>query len=123
MDRVWESRAQLPGQLLALFRAWLSARRDRPVVMLGAPVSGVTADAERTAAVRERYKHARRPKEPAEIELMQRCAVATAAGYAAIQTLLKPGVSERTWQIVLEADYFRHGAQTNGYDSIVSICA
>ena len=30
-----------------------------------------------------------------------------------------PGVSERTLQIELEAEYFRHGAQTTGYDSIV----
>lgn len=123
MDRVWEGRKQLPGELLAQFPAWLAARRDRPVVMLGASISGVAADVERTAEVRERYRHARRPKEPAEIALMQRCAVATAAGYAAIQPLLKPGVSERKLQIELEAEYFRHGAQTTGYDSIVGIGA
>ena len=123
LDRVWEGRTQLPGELLGQFPAWLEARRGRPVVMLGAPLAGVTADLERTTAVRERYKHARRPKEPAEIQLMQRCAVATAAGYAAIQPLLKPGVSERKLQIELEAEYFRHGAQTTGYDSIVGIGA
>jgi Xaa-Pro aminopeptidase len=123
MDQVWEGRSQLPGERLEKFPAWLAARPGRPVVMLGAPVSGLTADRDRTAAVRERYKHARRPKEPAEIELMQRCAVATAAGYAAIQPLLKPGVSERQLQIELEAEYFRHGPQTTGYDSIVGIGA
>ncbi|MBI2498398.1 MAG: M24 family metallopeptidase, partial [Opitutae bacterium] len=74
-------------------------------------------------AVREAYKHARRPKEPAEIELMRRCAIATAAGYAKIQPLLRPGVSERTLQIELEAEYFRHGAQVTGYDSIVGVGA
>ena len=123
LDRVWEGRSQLPGELLAQFPAWLSARQGRPVVMLGAAISWIIADAERTVAVRERYKHARRPKEPAEIELMQRCAVATAAGYAAIQPLLKPGVSERTLQIELEAEFFRYGTQTTGYDSIVGIGA
>lgn len=120
-ERVWEGRTQQPGELLGKLPAWLAARKGRRIVMLGAPVAGVTADEKRTAAVREAYKHARRPKEPAEIGLMQRCAVATAAGYAAIQPLLKPGVSERQLQIELEAEYFRHGAQVTGYDSIVGI--
>lgn len=123
LDKVWEGREQLPGERLAKFPDWLAARRSRPVVMLGAPVAGVVADAARSAAVREAYKHARRPKEPAEIEVLKRGAAATAAGYARIQPLLRPGVSERTLQIELEAEYFRHGAQTTGYDSIVGIGA
>jgi len=122
-ERVWEGRAQQPGEPLGRLPAWLAARKNRRVVNLGAPVAGVTADEKRTAEVREAYKHARRPKEPGEIELMQRCAVATAAGYAAIQPLLRPGVSERRLQIELEAEYFRHGAQATGYDSIVGIGA
>lgn len=123
MDRVWEGKEQLPGEPLAKFPAWLAARKDRKVIMLGAPVAGVAVDEARTAQVREAYKHARRPKEPAEIDLMKRCAAAAAAGYAKIQPLLKPGVSERTLQIELEAEYFRHGAQVTGYDSIVGIGA
>ncbi len=123
MDRVWEGREQLPGELLPKFSAWFAPRRGRPVIMLGAPLSGLVVEEARTTEVREAYKHARRPKEPAEIAVMQRCAVATAAGYAAIQPLLKPGVSERTLQIELEAEYFRHGAQVTGYDSIVGIGA
>jgi len=123
MDRVWEGKEQLPGELLGKFPAWLAARPGRKIVMLGAPVAGVAFDEARSAAVREAYKHARRPKEPAEIELLQRGAAAATAGYAAIQPLLKPGVSERTLQIELEAEYFRHGAQVTGYDSIVGVGA
>lgn len=119
LDRVWEGREQLPGVLLAGFPDWLAARRDRPVVMLGAPIAGVSCDEARSAAIREEYKHARRPKEPAEVELMKRGAAATAAGYAKIQPLLRAGVSERTLQIELEAEYFRHGAQCTGYDTII----
>ncbi len=119
MDRVWEGREQLPGELLSRFPDWLLRRRGRPVIMLGAPVSGIAADEARTAAVRETYKHARRPKEAAEIEILKRSAAATAAGYAAIQPMIKPGVSERALQIELEAEYFRHGAQTTGYDTII----
>lgn len=121
IERVWEGREQLPGEMLENFPGWISSRRGRPVVMLGAPVNGIAADETRTTEVRELYKHARRPKEPAEIELLQRGASATAAGYAAIQPLLKPGVSERALQIELEAEYFRHGAQTTGYDTIIGI--
>jgi len=123
MDRVWEGKEQLPGELLGKFPAWLDARRGRKVVMLGAPVAGLVFDEARTVAVREAYKHARRPKEPGEIDLMKRCAAAGAAGYATIQPLLKPGVSERTLQVELEAGFFRHGAQTTGYDSIVGVGA
>jgi Xaa-Pro aminopeptidase len=123
MDRVWEGKEQLPGEPLGKFPAWLDARRGRKVVMLGAPVAGLVFDEARATAVREAYKHARRPKEPGEIDLMKRCAAAAAAGYAAIQPLLKPGVSERTLQIELETGFYRHGAQTTGYDSIVGIGA
>jgi Xaa-Pro aminopeptidase len=123
MDRVWEGKEQLPGERLDKFPAWLDVRRGRKVVMLGAPVAGLVFDAARTAAVREAYKHTRRPKEPGEIDLMKRCAAAAAAGYATIQPLLKPGVSERMLQIELEAGFFRHGAQTTGYDSIVGVGA
>ena len=118
-EQIWEGRQQLPGEPLAKFPAWLGARAGRRVVMLGAPVAGVRSDAARTAAVRAAYQHARRPKELAEINLMRRCASATTAGYAAIQSLVRPGVSERRLQIELEAEYFRHGAQVTGYDSII----
>jgi len=121
LDRVWEGREQLPGELLGKFPAWLAARAGRRIAMLGAPVAGVSADAALTAKVRDAYRHARRPKEPGEIALMRRCAAAATAGYAKIQPLLKPGVSERTLQIELEAEFFRHGAQVTGYDSIVGV--
>lgn len=123
LDRVWEGREQLPGELLVKFPDWLAARRGRPIVSLGAPIAGIQVDVARSAAAREAYKHARRPKEPGEIQLLRRSAAATAAGYAKIQPLLQPGVDERTLQIELEAEYFRHGAQTTGYDTIIGIGA
>ncbi|MBL9214605.1 MAG: M24 family metallopeptidase [Opitutaceae bacterium] len=118
-DRVWEGRTQLPGERLAQLPAWLAARRGRRVIMLGAPLPGVAFDERRSAEVRDAYRHARRAKEPAELALLRRCASATTAGYAAIQPWLRPGVSERRLQIELEAEFFRHGAQATGYDTIV----
>ena len=118
-ERVWEGRAQLPGALLGDLPAWLAARRGRRIVMLGSPLADLAADAARTAEVRELYKHARRPKEPGEVDLMRRCAAATAAGYAAVQTFLRATITERQMQIELEAEYFRHGPQKTGYDTII----
>ncbi|MBI2518636.1 MAG: M24 family metallopeptidase [Opitutae bacterium] len=122
-ERVWEGREPSPGEPLGKLAAWLAARSGRKVIMFGAPVAGVAFDEARTAAVREAYKHARRPKEPAEIELMKRACAATAAGYAAAQPFLRPGVSERRIQVELEAGYFREGAQKTGYDTIVGVGA
>ena len=122
-ERVWEGREPSPGEPLGKLAAWLAARKSRRVVMFGAPVAGVAFDEARTTEVRERYKHARRPKEPAEIELMKRAAAATAAGYAAVQPFLQPGVSERRMQVELEAGYFREGALKTGYDTIVGVGA
>ncbi len=119
LERIWEGRAQLPGERLERLPAWLAARAGRPVVMLGAPADGVTADPARTAEVRAALVHARRPKEPGEIALLRGGAAATAAGYAAVQPFLRPGITERRMQIELEAEYFRHGSQRTGYDTIV----
>jgi Xaa-Pro aminopeptidase len=119
LEKIWEGRVQLPGEPLGKFPAWLAAHAGRRIVLLGAPVAGVTADAPRSAAVREALKHARRPKESGEIDLMRRCAAMTAAGYAAVQPFLQPGVSERWMQIELEAGYFRCGAARTGYDTII----
>ncbi len=122
-ERVWDGTEQLPGDGLGKFDAWLAARRGRRLVMLGAPLPGVAADAARTAEVREAYKHARRAKERGELATLRRGAQATAEGYAAVQPFLRPGVSERRMQIELEAGFFRGGADETGYHSIVGVGA
>jgi Xaa-Pro aminopeptidase len=122
-EKVWEGREQMPGEPLSHLSAWLATRQGRRVVMFGVPLPGVAWDEALTNAVRERYKHVRRVKEPGEIALMRRGAVATAAGYAAVQPFLRPGVSERRIQVELEAGYFRDGAMATGYDTIVGVGA
>lgn len=118
-ERVWEARVQPPGEALARLEPWLGARRGRPLVAVGAPLRGVRADEARTLRTRERFAHARRPKDAAELRLMRRAAEATAAGFAAAQDFLRPGVTERAVQIELEAAFFRAGAARTGYDTIV----
>ena len=88
---VWEGKSQLPGRPLAELGPWLAARRHRPVVLLGAPLAGVTPDVALTAVVRDALTHARRPKDAHEIALLRRAARATAGGFARIQSALRPG--------------------------------
>jgi Xaa-Pro aminopeptidase len=118
-ERVWEGKEQLTGSSISLLEPWLTQRRSRPIVNLGAPLRGVHADERRTVRARELLLHARRPKDAGEIELLRRGAMATAAGYAKVREFLRPGVTERALQIELEAGFFRHGATRTGYDSIV----
>ena len=118
-ERVWEARAQDPGETLSRLEPWLTTRRGRTVVNLGAPLRGVRADETRTAAVREQFTHARRPKDAAELALLRHAASATAAGFEALRAHLRPGVTERALQIEMEAAFFRSGADHTGYGTIV----
>jgi len=118
-ERVWEARQQFAGEPLAALPAWIAARRDRAIALLGAPLPGVRADEALTAKVRESFAHARRPKDALELATMRRAAVATAAGYARAAAIIAPGVTERTVQIELEAGFFRGGATRTGYGTIV----
>ncbi|HVU17213.1 MAG TPA: aminopeptidase P N-terminal domain-containing protein [Candidatus Didemnitutus sp.] len=122
-EKIWEGREQQPGEPLATFDRWLARRSGRPMVALGSLPAIAGVDAARTSAVRDALAHARRAKEPGEIEVMKRCAAATVAAYTVVQPFLRPGVSERRVQIELEAEYFRQGAQKTGYDTIVGIGA
>ncbi len=118
-ERVWEGRAQPPGEPISGLGPWLEARRGRQIAMLGAPVRGVTADAEVTSRALQRFHHGRRVKDAAELALIRRTAVATAAGFAKLKSELRPGATERALQIELEAEFFRHGATRTGYDTII----
>lgn len=120
-ERVWEGREQLPGSSNATLEPWLTTRRGRPIVMLGAPLRGVTANDARTLRAREQLLHARRVKDATEVALLRRTAVATAPGFAKLKSLLRPGVTERALQIELEAEFFRHGGTRPGYGSIVGL--
>ena len=119
-ERIWEGRTDSPGTSLQILPGWLAARRGRPLVMLGVPLAGVRGEAARTDELREALMHARRPKDAVEIERMKRAAAATAAGFAAVERLIRPGASERQIQIELEAEFFRHGGDRPAYGTIVS---
>jgi Xaa-Pro aminopeptidase len=51
---------------------------------------------------------------------MREAAAASAAGYAKLVSMMRPGISERALQIEMEAEFFRGGADRTGYESIVA---
>jgi Xaa-Pro aminopeptidase len=118
-ERVWEGRRQTPGTPIAQLGAWLAARRGRPIAALGAPSANAAGDAALTKEIRESFTPVRREKDEQEVALIRRAVIATAAGFAKLREHLRPGVTERTLQIELEAEFFRAGASRPGYGTIV----
>ncbi len=118
-ERVWEGRGDATGTPRSLLAAWLAARTGRSCVNLGAPVPDIASDPERLAHLRELLQHARRPKDANEIARLRRACTASAAGFAAARSLMRPGITERALQIELEAEFFRHGGDRTGYGTIV----
>jgi Xaa-Pro aminopeptidase len=120
-ERVWEGREDAGGIPLHELAGWLAARRGRPVVSLGVPLTGVASDGVRTATLREQLTHLRRPKDAQELTLVRRACEATAQGFRALVQAIRPGVSERELQIELETGFLKGGADRTGYGTIVGI--
>ena len=120
-ERIWEGREENePGTVPTRdLPGWLAARRGRPIVPLGCELPGVRGDALRTAEARERFTHARRPKDEMEIARMREAIRATEAGYARLREVIRPGRTERELQIELEGAFYRAGADRTCYGSIV----
>jgi Xaa-Pro aminopeptidase len=85
------------------------------------PQHGAKPDEAATAAVREQFHHARRPKDTAQLERIRAAAAATAAGFKTAAEVIRPGVTERAVQIEMEAAFFRAGGTRTAYDTIVGI--
>jgi Xaa-Pro aminopeptidase len=120
-ERVWEGRTEAGGTPVHELAGWLAARRGRPVVVLGCEVPGLTGDEVRAAALREQLLHARRPKDAHELALLRKACEATAAGFKALVSALRPGVSERELQVEMELAFLRAGGDRTGYGSIVGV--
>lgn len=121
-ERLWEGAVGgVEGEDVAELPAWLKARGERRVALLGSPVEGVEADGELCVALGERLDALRRPKDAAELELLERAVTATGAGHARAREVIRPGVSERQIQIELEAEMFRQGADAAAFGTIVGV--
>jgi Xaa-Pro aminopeptidase len=118
-ERVWEGKTPIAGAPLSQLGAWIEARKNRPVALLGAPLRTIEGDPTLTAQTRQALTHARRTKDGHEIDLLRRTAAATQAGFTKIRAILRPGITERALQIELEAEFFRAGGTRPGYGTIV----
>jgi Xaa-Pro aminopeptidase len=120
-EMLWEGAEEddADGIPTARLAAWLDQRRDRPIAWLGAQQAGVACDEALTAELRRGLNRIRRRKDAVELDRMRAAERATRAGFALLPSLLQPGRTEREVQIELEAEFFRHGADSTAYDSLV----
>jgi hypothetical protein len=120
-ERLWSGalsdEAGTPASELA---PWLERRRGRRVVQLGALIPNTPSDAAVTTELRTRMDRVRRRKDEIEVARMRLAADATCAGFAAAVPFIAAGISERRLQIEIEAGFFRRGADTVAYDSIIA---
>ena len=119
-EPLWDGEASAADDLdVEKLPAWLAARGARSAAVVGAPVPGVEAARGASSRAAALVDAARRPKDDAEIALMERAVEATAAGFARVRAGLRSGISERTLQIELEAAMFHAGAEGTSFDTIV----
>ena len=121
-EMLWEGASEEDGEgvPIAELAGWLAARVDRPVAWLGAPEQEVGSDDGLAAELRRGLNRVRRQKDEVELDRMRTAERATRAGFATLTGLIEPGRSERELQVELEAAFFRNGARSTAYDSIVA---
>jgi Xaa-Pro aminopeptidase len=120
-ERLWSGDvSDEAGTPVSELGPWLEQRRGRRVAQLGAPVANVASDGAVASELRTRMDRVRRRKDALELARMRRAADATRAGFTAVVPLIAPGITERALQIEIEAEFFRHGAHTVAYDSIMA---
>ncbi len=120
-DRLWSGvpAGDPEGPTTNDLGAWLKARRNRPVAWLGSPPAQADSDQALADELRFALDRVRRPKDEVELERMRAAEQATRAAFAVAVGLINEGVSERQVQIELEAEAYRHGADSMAYDTLV----
>lgn len=71
-------------------------------------------------AVEEKINALRSLKTSDEIHLLQQAADLNARAFADVETLIKPGISEKTLALELEIALLRHGGEERAFDFIVA---
>lgn len=121
-ELLWEGKPEVPaGEDVNSLPAWLAAKARGPVALIGArpPALALQVSAELSAAAAEKLDQARRPKDKAEIALVEKAVAATAAGFRRAREVIRPGVTEREVQVELEAAMRRAGADATSFGTIV----
>ena len=120
-EQLWEGApaGDLEGVALAQLEGWLERRKGRRTACLGASVEGIDADPALERSARAALNHIRRQKDELELSRMRAAERVTSAGLAAAAQLIEPGRTERGLQVELEAEFFRQGADSLAFDTIV----
>lgn len=120
-ERLWIADTPTPpGEPIDSFRQWLASHRERGVVSLGCRLPEGDVDPTVQRVYQQQFDALRRRKDAAEIALFREACAATAAGYARLEQVIRPGTTERAIQIELEAETSRHGATGMGYETIIA---
>lgn len=120
-DRLWSGApAEDPvGPTTAEIELWLQGRSAARVTWLGSPPAGAPTDPAQSEELRFGLSRVRRIKDSVELARMRTATEATRAAFVVAVELLRPGVSEREVQVELEAEAYRHGAESMAYDTII----
>jgi Xaa-Pro aminopeptidase len=120
-ERLWSGDVSDEGGTpVSELARWLEKRRGRRLAQLGAPIPNASSDAAVAGELRTRMDRVRRRKDDLELTRMRRAADATRAGFETAVPFIAPAISERALQIEIEVGFFRHGADTLAYDSIIA---
>ncbi|MDE3131250.1 MAG: aminopeptidase P N-terminal domain-containing protein, partial [Acidobacteriota bacterium] len=120
-DRLWSGVSAEPpgGPTTDDLDRWLQSRGQRRAAWLGSAPAEAQTDPAVAQELRFGLSAVRRLKDAVELERMRLATAATRAALAAAVLLLREGVSEREVQVELEAEAFRHGAESMAYDTII----
>lgn len=119
-ERLWEGgMVAVEGEDVATLDAWLKKQKDRQVVGIGARIGDVDTNTDLALEMALRVDVVRRQLDAAELALMEKAVLATAAGHKKAGEVIGAGVTERQVQIELECEMMRYGAQEMGYGTIV----
>lgn len=114
VEQVWGGSEHPVGRPIEELESWTKAREGRRLRWLGA-----TKYSDADQELRDKYLHIRRNKDEAELSEMKKAVSATAAGHAIARDMMHSGKTEREIQIEIEAAFYRAGADTVGYGTIV----
>lgn len=119
-ERIWEgAEGEVSGEPISEMNSWLGKHKNSQIAILGDWIEGVVSNPEINSELDLLICHARRAKDETEIELVKKAIVATKAGHEEARRFIRPGVTEREIQTEMEAAFFRAGADSLGYGSIV----
>jgi Xaa-Pro aminopeptidase len=98
----------------------LEERRGRRCACLGAAVAATCPDPSLEEELRYGLTAVRRAKDDVELARMRTAEAATRSGFLALERFLADGRTERQIQVELEAEFFRRGADSLAFETIVA---